>query len=251
MPSGGTVTVSARNLQVDEGSLSPFPSGNYIVISIKDTGPGMEPELIDRIFDPFFTTKQNGTGLGLFSVHNIIRNHGGAIDITSEPGSGTLFTIYLPATGRFTETEGEGSAPAEGSGVSTAEPVSSRGRILLMDDEELVSRAAKRLLSRMGYEVDIADCSSGAVELFRRCLSSGGKYDAVILDLTIPGGPGGVDTLRLLKEIDPGVRCIVSSGYSVDPVMISWSENGFEGAVVKPYSLEDLACVLKVAAGNF
>jgi PAS domain S-box-containing protein len=240
MPDGGVVRVSARNMPVDTGSRLPVSPGLYVRISIEDHGGGIAAEHLSKIFDPYFTTKKNGTGLGLASSYSIVHKHDGYIAAESQPGVGTAFHIYLPATLKKTV------------GLNRPEESSStlHGKILLVDDEEQIREVAGAMLARLGYESVCAAEGSSAIELFRKARDEGAPFAAVILDLTIPGGMGGKETIKHLVQIDAAVKAIVSSGYSNDPVMAQYQEYGFCGVVSKPYRMKDLGEVLKKALGS-
>ena len=181
-----------------------------------------------KIFDPYFTTKQSGSGLGLATTHSIIKNHDGYIEVESEVGVGTKFLIYLPALHKV-EKENED--------LIKEEILSGAGRVLVMDDEEIIREVAGEMLSKIGYEVEYARDGTEAIEMYRRAKERNRGFDAVIMDLTIPGGMGGKEALENLREIDPDVKAIVSSGYSNDPVMSEFKKYGFNGFVAKPYRI--------------
>lgn len=248
MPQGGIVRLTTRNRLLDKGSKIPFPgfkSGRYIEISLQDQGMGISPANLNQIFDPYFTTKKEGSGLGLATAYSVIRNHNGYITVESELNQGTTFSIYLPAS----------SNPI----IVPEEPVESlergQGRILVMDDEEIVRNVAAEILEHLGYEVKTASEGSEAIELFRQAQETKAFFSAVILDLTIRGGLGGKETIENLLKIDPQVVALVSSGYSDDPIMANFEEYGFKGMISKPYKIKDvqtiLSAVLKARPKNF
>ena len=230
MPGGGIVEVGAENVVLGVGSALPLPEGKYLRIVLRDHGIGIHPEHLSRVFDPFFTTKQKGSGLGLATSHRIITNHGGYITVESELGRGSTFFIYLPSSGKEPPWK---KAPLE-------KVIVGHGRVLVMDDEEPIRRLAGDILSRYGYEVEFASDGAEAVELYRRALEAGRRFDAVILDLTVPGGMSGKDAANELLKIDPEVKAIVSSGYSNDRIMANFRDYGFCEVVAKPYEIHEL-----------
>ncbi len=244
MPNGGTINVSARN--VVNGANLPLllTEGNYVEITIKDQGTGIPPALQDKIFDPYFTTKQKGSGLGLATSFSIIKHHGGTITFESEMEVGTTFHLYLPATkevGKKEKTEVV---------VTKTQPVAT-GKVLVMDDEATILLLLARLLQGAGYEVVPTKNGAEAIQKYSEAKESGKPIDAVILDLTIPGGMGGKETMAKLLEIDPKVKAIVSSGYATDPIMAEFKKYGFSGVVTKPYDIKQMQETLrKVLAGK-
>ncbi len=236
MPQGGHVIVGMRNLQVEAHNGVMLEPGRFIEISIADHGVGIPAENRSRIFDPYFTTKQGGSGLGLATAYSVIKRHQGHIAVESEPGEGTKFRVYLPAT----------SEVIERSRVQTPKPVSIRkGRILVMDDDRRVRRLMMRFLSTLGYEVEIAPDGQEAIRLFAAALRRRKPFHVVILDLTVPGGMGGRETIARLKELSD-VRALVSSGYSEDRVLSDFREYGFGGAVIKPFRLADVGRAIEL-----
>ena len=182
------------------------------------------------IFDPYFTTKHKGSGLGLASAYAIIKKHHGHIAVESKPGVGTTFHIYLPAVERQVTPQ-----PEEDRNLLVG-----TGKILVMDDEEIVREVLGRLLPRLGYEAEFAGDGGEAIEMFVQAHGSGQAFAGVILDLTVPGAMGGKETMTKLLEIDPQVKAIVSSGYSDDPVMADFQKYGFSGVIAKPYRISEL-----------
>jgi len=199
-------------------------------LSIIDSGAGIQPDHLARIFEPYFTTKQHGSGLGLATVYSIIKKHLGHIEVASKLGVGTTFDIWLPASERVPETA---------MATTTRAPIWS-GRVLFMDDEEPIRQFAHVLLGRMGFEVTVACDGAEAVGQFAAARDAGRPYTFVILDLTVPGGMGGSEALGRLRQVDPKVRAIVSSGYSNDPILANYRAHGLCGIVPKPYQANDL-----------
>jgi PAS domain S-box-containing protein len=242
MPKGGTITTRATNCVIDQSTSLPIAPGRYVHIVVQDTGCGIPPENIARIFDPYFTTKQNGSGLGLATAYAIIQKHEGCINVESRVGEGTTFHIYLPASDSLPRRK-NGDTQMFTRGVAS-------GRILVMDDELPIREIARASLSHLGYEVDTAEHGNEALEKFQTARNQGRPYTAVIMDLTVPGGMGGKETIKRLLDIDPKVQAIVSSGYSHDPVMANYRDFGFVGVVEKPYKISSLAKALASLTPN-
>jgi PAS domain S-box-containing protein len=238
MPEGGVVFVGAENVAVDAQGGLPLAPGNYVRIYIRDTGVGIPREHLARVFDPFFTTKQKGSGLGLTIAYSVVQRHRGHIEISSEPGAGTQVRIYLPASAAGAER-----APAD---HSEAIPMG-HGSILIMDDELFVLDAMAGVIRSLGYAVETAADSREAVRKFSDAKAAGRGFDAVILDLTIPGGFGGKKALAELLTMDPAVKAIATSGYSDDPVMAEPQGFGFKAALRKPFDIDELAQILQFA----
>lgn len=234
MPDGGTIRITAENAELGAESTLPLSAGRYVRISVSDQGAGIAAENLDRIFDPYFTTKPTGQGLGLAITYSIVKKHEGHLLVESEPDRGTTFTLYLPATDAVTQE------PERPSSVLPTHT----GRILFMDDEEMLRRVAKILLEDMGYDVACAKDGEEAVKLYREAMNGSTPFDVVITDLTVPGGMGGRATLAALRELNPNARVIVSSGYSEDPVMASFDAEGFDAMIAKPYTQTDIERVL-------
>ncbi len=227
MPGGGDLffkTMNVTNKDMKGKPYAPKP-GNYVLLTVRDTGLGMDKKTMDRIFDPFFTTKglAQGTGLGLASAYGIVKGHGGYIDVFSGKGKGTTFEIYLPATNKEVEEEKELSG----------EFVEGRDTVLLVDDEELVLDAGEQMLRRLGYEVLVAGSGQEALTLYEK---NHDKIDMVLLDMVIPGMGGG-ETYDRMREIDPTVKVLLSSGYSIDGEATEILERGCDGFIQKPFDL--------------
>jgi PAS domain S-box-containing protein len=227
MPQGGGLSIACEAVSVPPSSGLPVPEGSYVRVSIEDEGTGIPEDLLQKIFDPFFTTRESVSGLGLSTAYSIVKNHGGCIAAESK-GKGAAFRVYIPAAG------------------AAADPVPAglmqgKGRVLVMDDEAMIREAVGELLAHLGYSVDYAADGGQAIEMYRAAMDGGDPFNAVIMDLTIPHGMGGKEAISRLREIDPSVKAIVSSGYSNDPVMSDYRNHGFLGCIAKPYRIEELS----------
>ena len=231
MPDGGEVIIRAENVPAGERQ------GRCVRIEIEDSGIGIPDKYLSRIFDPYFTTKQHGSGLGLATVYSIIRNHDGDIRVSSQPGQGTVFTIELSAS----------EAPLPPAELPAGVRLRGAGRVLVMDDDDLIREMAEVALRLLGYEAMLCGEGEEALRLYREAKLAGTPFAAVIMDLTIPGGMGGKETVARLLELDPAARVIVSSGYSNDPIVAHFADYGFCGTVNKPYSIEQLGQTLREA----
>jgi len=232
---GGIIEVVAENAEIIDGQELLLNPGRYVKIALTDQGPGIPTEIIDRIFDPFFTTKEKGSGLGLASCYSIIGKHHGNISVKSEEGRGASFFLYLPASDE---------EPPPVINEATTDPMSVRGRILVMDDEELVRTVTKNMLEFKGYEVELAKDGTEAIEKYRSAMENERPFDVVVMDLTIPGGLGGREAIASLLAVDPKARAIVASGYSNDPVMANFKDHGFRKVISKPFKFEELIAVI-------
>jgi nitrogen-specific signal transduction histidine kinase/CheY-like chemotaxis protein len=241
MPEGGTICFRAENAVLSQKSGLPLKDGSYLKISIEDRGAGIPEEQLKKIFDPYFTTKQGGSGLGLAIVYSIIKNHDGHITVKSTLGEGTVFTLFLPASDKQVSEEKPASEV----------PIRGKGRILVMDDDAMLRKVAGAMLTNLGYEVGFAKDGAEAIELYANALNTAQPFDAVIMDLTIPGGMGGKEAIIKIRSIDPHVKAIVSSGYSQDAIMANYREHGFADVITKPYKMIDLSSIIhKVIAGD-
>jgi PAS domain S-box-containing protein len=233
MPSGGAIDIRAANVTLGDGERPPLRPGNYVKISIVDTGIGMPSDMLPRIFDPFYTTKPKGHGLGLATSHSIVTRHHGTIEVESEMGKGSTFHVYLPASL---------GGPREESGRGPAKPHAGAGTIVVVDDEPAMLDVFRGMLARSGYEVVcFVECAS-ALDAF---LPDGAPTPvAVFFDLTIPGGMGGEEAVRLVRQKLPNLPVFVTSGYAVNPVMASPSAFGFTASLAKPFTLRNLTDLL-------
>jgi CheY-like chemotaxis protein len=241
MPEGrpGHVWLRAGNTPLTEDQIPPLPAGNYVQFEVQDDGNGIPPENLQKIFDAFFTTKKHGTGLGLATVLDIVRKHGGQIGVESTVGTGTTFTIFLPKADRPAELEAR-RAPTLRFGT---------GRVLFMDDDDKICTLTAGMLTGLEYKYDIAKNGEEAIALYTRYLNIGRPYDAVIMDLNIIGGMGGEATFKQLRELDPDVRAIISSGYDSEEMSRQYLDMGFCGYLTKPYRVIDLGRILKTVLG--
>ena len=237
MPTGGIIEIDCSNYCIESSDLIPVHAGNYIKIVVKDHGVGIPADMLDKIFDPYFTTKQKGSGLGLAITHSIVSKHGGHIAVNSKPGQGTTLTIYLPAS--------QDRPKLEQKDVMVS-PVTAPGKIIIMDDEEMIRSMVEMALLHIGYEVVSAKDGDEALLLYKEAKKAGTPIDLIIMDLTIPGGMGGENAVKEIHKIDPEAKVIVSSGYSNDPVMANFNEYGFCAALIKPFHVRELMeCVSK------
>jgi two-component system cell cycle sensor histidine kinase/response regulator CckA len=236
MPEGGRVEIWAANEEIPKGTNPLLPAGGrFVKIVIRDSGMGIPHQHLQKIFDPYFTTKQKGSGLGLATTYSVIRNHGGVINVSSEVGRGSVFSIYLFACDEKAET-----LPPPNAATGRT------GKVLVLDDEETVRLVVAQMLESLGHEVVLAKDGEDAIEKYSRARRSGAAFDVVILDLTVRGGMGGEETVRNLSEIDHRVKAVVSSGYSDDPVVSDYRAHGFAASLNKPYTIDALRECLEI-----
>ncbi|MFO7817240.1 MAG: PAS domain S-box protein [Desulfovibrionales bacterium] len=243
MPDGGLISISLQNAEISQDEIPHLRPGKYIKAEVRDQGVGLESEYASQIFDPYFTTRNQGQGLGLAAVQSIIVQHGGIIEVESEVGKGSVFTFYLPA--------GEKENGQNGMLSSSQKREEGRVlRILVMDDEEMIREFTRELLEEEGHEVvDVPD-GEQAVRVYRDYWQAGTPFDVVLMDLSIPGGLGGRETIGYILEIDPNARCVVCSGYASDPILSNYREYGFRAMLAKPHTAEELKNALaRVTAG--
>jgi PAS domain S-box-containing protein len=239
MTKGGVLHLHACNVLVTPNHGLPLPAGPYVRITVRDDGPGIAPENLSRIFDPYFTTKAHGTGLGLATSYSILKRHDGLLSVESILGLGATFHIHIPAS------TNKVAAPT----TPPSPPPVGHGFVLVMDDEEPIRAVARGLLEHLGYEIVTANDGQDAIDRYVAARDAGRPFDAVLFDLTVPGGMGGLEALQSLRRLDPNIKAIVSSGYSEDPILANYRESGFSTRVLKPYRLEDLAEVLHATLG--
>lgn len=232
---GSVVAVRASNYLAGMDGSEPLKPGPFVRIEVVDSGPPIPEEELPALFDPFMTVRESASGLGFATAGSVVARNGGRIRAENLSGGGRRFTVFLPADRNGTATEGRGSLEAEAPG----------GRILVMDDKAMVRSTAALMLEHLGYRVESAGDGREAIRLYRRAMEDGRRFDAVILDLTVPGGMGGREALVELRHMDPAVRGVLSSGYSGDPVVVEHRQHGFHGVILKPYSLVKLSSIMR------
>ncbi|MGH9256498.1 MAG: ATP-binding protein [Vicinamibacterales bacterium] len=234
MPRGGVVDVSLHNVELTSDSVpanTGLTPGRYVRLTVQDHGAGVPPDAVHRIFDPYFTTKEKGSGLGLAITYSIVRAHGGAITVDSRTGEGATFSVYLPASTRRVVAEIDRRPP---------EIRRAGGRVLLMDDDAMVAEVAQEMLQSLGFLTEVAVSGEDALDRFRAAEDQGVPFDVAILDLTVPGGMGGAEAVRHIREMRPEVLVFVTSGYADDAVLARFQEYGFDGVLPKPFAVSDL-----------
>ena len=236
----GELKVGAANVLLQNYEVPALAGGQYLRLLIETKRGGISPKHLPRIFDPYFTTGEFGYGLGLASAYSIVKKHDGHITVESEPGAGTTFVIYLPASVKAIRPPQPGKK---------AQTPSLLGKVLVMDDEAMVRSALTIVLKRLGYEVEASQDGAEALEKYQQATANQRPFNVVIMDLTVRGGMGGKEAIEKLLKIDSKARAIVSSGYSDDPVMANYQEYGFVGMVGKPYRVQELKQVLDEVMG--
>ena len=247
MVRGGVVSVSAENVELTQNGREGIDpaSGRYVKVVISDEGTGISEENLPNIFDPYFSTKyrgsQKGMGFGLAIARSVVNKHNGHIKVESLFGEGTTVTLLIPASSETADGEFAASI------VQAHEP---RKRILVMEDEEMLSDLLQTMLQHLGYDVDLALDGGGAIELYSKALEANCSYDAVILDLTVKVGMDGREAMQKLLYLNPKIRAIVSTGHSRDPIVLDHARYGFCGVLIKPYDLDDLRAALDKVLGQ-
>ncbi len=243
MPEGGELSVTGSNITVDANhAIGDLPHGKYIKVQFADNGGGIPPSIADTLFDPYFTTKQGGSGLGLAITYSILKKHGGHITAENRPEGGACFTIYLP------EAAEQSAECADALPDSQEAPL--QARVLIMDDDAMIREVARAMLEDAGCDITEAEEGEMAVRLYREAAEAGNRFDLVIMDLTVINGMGGKQAMQLIRQFDPHAKALVSSGYSNDPVMASYGDNGFCGAVSKPYTQQELESAVREALAD-
>lgn len=234
MPNGGAVSVEARNYTVSNADFLPIPNGDYVVIIIADQGYGIPEDSRNKIFDPYYTTKESGSGLGLATSYSIVNQHEGYITFESEIGQGTTFYVYLPAL------SGVEAIPCP----EEEDLAFGSGRILIMEDTEIIRKMLGNMLTSLGYQAELVSNRQEGVAMYAKALQDN-KFDAVIMDLTVPGDGAATETIEELLELDPAAKVILTSGYTNNPIIKSYNEWGFSAVLTKPFSLSELSQALK------
>ncbi len=238
MPDGGNISIRCSNIR-NKDELVELKANHYVKITITDTGHGIPSAIIDKIFDPYFTTRtrdsNQGRGLGLATVHAIIKRHKGAISVASEENSKTTFVLYLvaPPESKINTTQNKNTAqkPSFAKG---------KGKILVMDDDKDIRNLLQQMLTLLGYKVQVAADGDETIDLYRSNLDTRNRFDAVIMDLTIPNGMGGAEAVKNLLQLDKDACVIVSSGNPNDPAMRNYQEHGFKASIEKPFDFKEL-----------
>lgn len=241
MPAGGTITVKLRNCILRHAEVPDLKAGEYVCIEVADQGIGISPENLQRVFDPYFTTKDDGNGLGLASSYSIVSSHHGAMTVESDLARGTSFYVYLPRTTKHPDSVPTKQDPPR------KEPETihkGTGRILVMDDMEAMMLVAGEILNVLGYEVAFATNGAEAIDAYKQAKESGDPFDAVVFDLTVPGGMGGEEACNILIDYDPKLIAIASSGYSTSNIMSNYQNSAFKAVVPKPYRIKEMSDVL-------
>ena len=230
MPEGGIIKIKVENVNIDEDEQIPLEEGKYLKISISDVGIGISDDNLGKIFDPYFTTKNKGNGLGLATSYSIIKSHKGYISVESQLGKGSTFYIYLPASSEEIRQKELQINPSP----------AFKGKILVMDDEDIVRETICEMLENLGYTAIGANDGSEAIELYKNAQKLDQPFNMAIIDLVVPEGMGGEETIKNLLKLNSDIKAIVSSGNSNNPIMTEFEKYGFKDAIAKPYRIKDL-----------
>lgn len=247
MPSGGTINLTAGNADLTSSNPYSMPAGRYTVASVKDRGCGIPPDVLPHIFDPNFTTKPEGSGFGLASCQAIIADHGGAIRVASKVGAGTEFLVFLPSTDATADLPTIFSHGRTPEVSPELRPTSGSGRILVVEDQIDVARAARGLLKHLGYESIHSVNGEEAITTYREHLDSDEPIDVVLLDMTLPGGLTGMDVAGEIRRLDPAARLVATSGYFEEGSLANGETGDFAAILPKPYSMASLSEAMEVA----
>jgi len=232
MPHGGLLDVKVKNVTKARCTFCGDIDGKFVLISIKDDGYGIPAEVMEKIFEPYFTTKEKGTGLGLATTLHLLKKHGGHINIESVPKKGTTVSLFLPTD--------EGNSRTINTERILEDTSAGTGHILLMDDEKMVREVTAEMIKDLGFEVELACDGQEALDKYVKAYNSGQPFDAVILDLTIPGGMGGIETIEKILTVDKDAKVIVASGYAEGSIMSDYKQYGFKKRLTKPFKIADL-----------
>jgi PAS domain S-box-containing protein len=233
MPNGGDIVITAANISFGEREHPPLAGGDYVKISIRDFGIGIPKDILPRIFDPFYTTKMKGHGLGLTTCYSIVSRHGGCIDVESEPGTGSTFHVYLPAS--------VGAVVADAARISTHR---GSGTIIVVDDEEVVRDTLRHMLESMGYAVVCKNDGKEAIDFYIAETRAARRFSAMILDLTVHGGMGGLEAVGEIRKLNTEMPVFVTSGYADNSVMKDPVAYGFTASISKPFTIAELSELL-------
>jgi CheY-like chemotaxis protein len=234
MPNGGAIEIMAENVSLSENKYPLLAKGEYVRVSIKDSGTGIPKDIMPRIFDPFYTTKTKGHGLGLATCYSIITRHGGYIDVESEPGRGSTFHVFLPASTGAVAADASMFTRHKGSGT-----------VIVVDDEEVIRNTVRKMLESLGYAVECQSEGKAAVEFYLSETRAGRRFAAMIFDLTIPGGMGGIKAVAEIRKASRDIPVYVISGYADDPVMKNPADFGFTASMPKPFTVTELSEMLE------
>ena len=244
MPDGGTINVNMRNQSVNRLDIPSLIPGDYVCLEVHDEGTGISPENLKKIFDPYFTTKAEGNGLGLASSYSIVHSHKGTITAESTLGQGAVFRVYLPRSAQPSLQRKTKVTPPSKIEPSKETIHHGKGRILVMDDMEDMMVVAGEIITVLGYEVEYSTNGEDAVAAYKKATESGKPFDACVFDLTVPGGMGGEAAAKILREFDPNLVAIASSGYSTSNLMSDYKNSAFKAVVPKPYRIKEMSDAL-------